>query len=138
LRKWFALPQSERRVAAEALVFVAVFALALQLLPFRIVVAWVPPKSRRKTPAGTSPERMGALVDRAGGALRASCMPRAFALARILASHGIPHELLVGVRRSGSRIAAHAWVSGERGVLIGGTEIDRYSLLFTLPVRPSP
>ncbi len=136
LRKWFALPPAERRAAAEALVLVALFALALKLFPFRVVVRWVPSKSWRG--ARLTEERIGALVDRAGSALRASCMPRAFALARILASRGIPHELLVGVRRSDSGIAAHAWVRCESGVLVGGTGADQYYPLLTLPVRPSP
>jgi Transglutaminase-like superfamily len=136
LRKWFALPPAERRAAAEALVLVAFFAVTLKLFPFRVVVRWVPSKSGRK--ASLTAERIGALVDRAGSALRASCMPRAFALARILASRGIPHELRLGVRRSDSSITAHAWVCGESGVLIGGTGSDQYSPLFTLPVRPSP
>jgi hypothetical protein len=138
LRRWLALPAAERRAAAEALVLVALFALTLKLLPFRVVVARVPAKSGRQTRPRTSPERLAALVDRAGGTLRASCMPRAFALARVLASRGIPHELRLGVRRSDSGIAAHAWVCGESGVLIGGTGSDQYSPLLTLPVRPSP
>ena len=124
-------------MAAEALVFVALFALMLKILPFRVVAARVPSKSGRQS-VPTSPERIGALVDRAGSALGASCMPRAFALARILASRGIPHELLVGVRRSDSGIAAHAWVCCESGVLIGGTGADQYYPLLTLSVRPSP
>ena len=109
----------------------------LERVRHRVVAARVPSKSGRKS-APTSPERIGVLVDRAGGVLRASCMPRAFALARMLASRGIRHELLVGVRRSDSGIAAHAWVSDDNGVLIGGTGTDHYSPLLTLPVRPSP
>lgn len=113
---------------------VAFFALALKLLPFRIVAARSPVKSRRTDVA--SPQRIGALVDRAGRMLRATCMPRALALARILASRGIPCELRLGVRRSGSGLAAHAWVSGGGGVLIGGAGTDEYYPLLTLPNHP--
>lgn len=136
MRKWLALSGAERRVAAEALILVAILAVALKLLPFRVVhqrvvrpVRVVPPQSRHET--FIAAKRIGALVDRAGQTLHASCLTRAFALARILSSRGIPHELSVGVRRSGSSLAAHAWVSDGGVVLIGGGETSQYSPLLT-------
>jgi hypothetical protein len=130
LRKWLALSGAERRVAVEALLLVAAFSVALRVLPFRVVSARVHLRRRRRTLL--SARRMGSLVDRAGQLLHASCLPRAFALARMLASRGIRHELQVGVRRSDSGITAHAWVRGESGWLIGGTETDQYRPLVTL------
>jgi hypothetical protein len=135
LRKWLALSGAERRILIEALLLVAAFRLGLKLLPFRAVVARTRLRSRRGNPV--APQRIGALVDVAGRILHASCMPRAFALARMLATRGIPHELRVGVRRLDPGIAAHAWVSDESGVLIGGTETGEYSPVFvTGTVRP--
>lgn len=131
MRKWLALSGAERRVAAEAFVLVAFFAVALKLLPFRVVAARIHARSRQTTLL--SAERIGALVDRVGQILHASCLTRAFALARLLTTRGIPYELRVGVRRSSEGIAAHAWVSNETGVLIGGTETGQYSPVFEHP-----
>jgi hypothetical protein len=137
LRKWLALSAAERRVAAEALVLVAAFAVALKLLPFRLVVARVRQPVARPlvVPLPVSARRMGSLVDRAGRLLHASCLPRALALARMLAARDIPHELRVGVRRAGSGIAAHAWVSNENGVLLVGSGAGEYAPLFVYPER---
>jgi Transglutaminase-like superfamily len=127
LRKWLALSGAERRVVVEAILLIAAFGLALKLLPFRAVVRRVQSLARSGTPV--SAQRIGALVDAASRILHASCLPRAFALARMLASRGMNHELRVGVRRTGSGIAAHAWVSDESGVLVGGAGTDEYAPL---------
>jgi hypothetical protein len=133
LRKWLALSGAERRVVIEALLLIAAFGLGLKLLPFRTVVGRVRSRSRRGS--AVSAQRIGALVDAAGRILHASCMPRALALASVLASRGIPHELRVGVRRTGSGIAAHAWVSDESGVLLGGARTGEYAPLLVYSER---
>lgn len=82
--------------------------------------------------AWTKPDRTAALVDAAGGALRASCLPRALALSRILRSQGIPHEVRIGVRKRRA-LEAHAWVVESDRVLIGRAGVESYVSLTTLP-----
>jgi Transglutaminase-like superfamily len=127
LRKWLALSGAERRVVIEAILLIAAFGLALKLLPFRAVVRRI--RSRARSGSPVSSQRIGVLVDAAGRILHASCLPRAFALARMLASRGMSHDLRVGVRRTGWGIAAHAWVSDDSGVLLGGAGTGEYAPL---------
>jgi hypothetical protein len=133
LHRLAALPAEERRVLARAVFLVAGFAIALRLLPFRVVANRVGRMATVKGGrAGTNPERIAALVDAAGGALRASCLPRALALSRILRSRGILHEVRIGVRKRRG-LEAHAWVVESDRVVIGRADVESYAPLTTLP-----
>jgi len=63
-------------------------------------------------------------VDRAAsyGPIRAQCLVRSIALARLMESRGYQGALVkVGVHRTGDRMLAHAWVEFN-GVVIGDDE----------------
>jgi Transglutaminase-like superfamily len=132
LRRLAALPADERRVLAHAVFLVAGFAVALRILPFRVVADRVGRAAAVKGGAATNPRRIAALVDAAGGVLRASCLPRALALSRILRSRGVPHEVRIGIRKR-RRLEAHAWVVEGDRVLIGRAGVESYVPLTTLP-----
>jgi hypothetical protein len=132
LRRLAALPADERRVLARAVFLVAGFAVALRILPFRVVADRVGRTALLKAGAGTSPQRIAALVDAAGGVLQASCLPRALALSRILRSCGVPHEVRIGIRKRRG-LEAHAWVVESDRVLIGRDGVESYVSLTALP-----
>ena len=118
---------------ARAVFLVAGFAVALRILPFRVVADRVGRTARLNAGgAGTNPQRIAALVDAAGGVLRASCLPRALALSRILRSRGVPHEVRIGIRKRRG-LEAHAWVAESDRVLIGRAGVESYVPLTTFP-----
>lgn len=69
---------------------------------------------------------------------RADCLVRARAAQRWLAALGVPTELSIGVRKDETgRFGAHAWLTFEDEVIIGG-DVTPYTLLLTAadPKRP--
>lgn len=59
---------------------------------------------------------------------RATCLVRALAGRRLLAAHGHRAHLRIGVAKS-TELQAHAWLEYEGRVLIGGGDLDRYTVL---------
>lgn len=45
----------------------------------------------------------------------ATCLERALVMQRWLAAHGEPHDVIVGVTKSGGDFSAHAWLDTEAG-----------------------
>jgi hypothetical protein len=81
-------------------------------------------------------DRLASAVGTVGGAIGASCLPRALALGRMLASRGVAHVIHLGARRTGRGVAAHAWVSQAGRVLIGGMGHEAYEPLLVFPREP--
>jgi hypothetical protein len=98
---------------------VVIVRLALCLLPFRILRSWA---------AGISPHPRPLPVESLvwsvkAGARRvpmATCLTQALALQRLLGRAGIASTLEIGVSKERSEFAAHAWLTHEGRVLIGG------------------
>ena len=51
----------------------------------------------------------------------ATCLERSLALWWLLARHGIPTQLRIGVRKAGEKFEAHAWIERD-GAAIGERE----------------
>ena len=126
----------------EALFFLLIARLALQLFPFKRVVNWMVASVR-------GPERKGEVREQArqevGGAIRAihrrypslsTCLYRAIAAQAMLRRRGVSVTLYYGARTlTGRGLVAHAWVmDGEQGV-IGHwvARKDKYHLLARYP-----
>ena len=118
---------------ARACALIVCYAVALRVFPFRVVARSIRHTAGLKTGASTTnSQRIAALVDAAGGVLRASCLPRALALSRLLRSRGVPHEVRIGIRKR-SGLEAHAWVVEGDRVLIGRAGVESYVPLTTFP-----
>lgn len=119
------LPASERRALYGAAATLASSVLGLHLLPFRVLrkiahrLARTPDSISR---GRCSPERVAWAVRAAarfvpGGG---NCLAQAITGQIILARHGYPCELRIGVARDDSlRLVAHAWVESGGRALIG-------------------
>jgi hypothetical protein len=60
-----------------------------------------------------------------------TCLRRAIVAQAMLASHGYPARVRIGVRKAGSEFRAHAWVEHEGRVLLG--DLDDLSQYTPLP-----
>lgn len=104
------------RLLIEAMLIVPAIRIALWLLPFRFVLAIA------QRPAAFAPNMTMERVLRAVHAIaqrvpRATCLTRALAAMMMLARHGYPSTLRLGVAKEDDRVAAHAWLERD-GVTI--------------------
>lgn len=107
-----ALHPAERRLLLLALFLLPAYSAGLRLRGLRRARRWFRtlPAIAGATPAQA--ERMVALAVRRGP-WRASCLPAALTLQRLLAAQGVEAELRLGVRKAGVSLEAHAWLERE-------------------------
>jgi hypothetical protein len=112
-RKFRALPAREQRIAAAALVLLPVFRLGLLLLGLRRWRALTLRAAGTRSHIALDDARaLGALVNAVArhSPLPAACLTRSLVAEWLLRRRGCDAELRIGVQRTGSGIAAHAWV----------------------------
>lgn len=124
-RRLAALPSSERRLLLASAGLVAGIRVALATIPTRTLLRGVERIVHRYAPRGrrrVGADRIGRGVERAGRHIpAATCLTQALAGRVLLALHGYPSELRVGVARDpGGTVRAHAWVECEGRIVIGG------------------
>jgi hypothetical protein len=142
LRKFLRLPAAERRFLVKAALLLGAIELGMRLLPFRTLrylltrATYAPRRSRQA--AHLSAKRIGWAVETANyytpGA--STCLAQALATQVLLARCGFPALLHLGVAR-GERdeFQAHAWVESDGKVVIGGSELGRYTPLAIFEVE---
>lgn len=126
LSKLRQLSSSERRLLLAALAMLPAIALGVRVLGLRrlqVALAWVAPHVADAANAERACADAGSvarLVDVAGrhGPYKATCLPRSLALQWLLRCRGIETALRVGVRKTPTAIAAHAWIEHEGVPLI--------------------
>jgi len=138
LRKLRTLSWAERRLALEALAWLAVMRLAVRTVKFRRLVRWLR-LEQGETPAQPAPnpgaaERVGWAVR--GAAARtpweSACLVQALAAARMLQERGLPATLYLGAARKPDRreeLHAHAWLRCGKVVLTGENESRRFAVV---------
>jgi hypothetical protein len=111
------------------------YRLALWFLPFR----WVAPRSpAHKSPAHRSsthrsprataqisatPRQLARTIDRAARFVpHATCLVRALAGAQFFARAGQQVSIVIGVRRKGDALEAHAWLEVSGTVVLGSVQ----------------
>lgn len=135
LRRLLCLSAVERRLFFEAMLLLGTTRLGLWLLPFQTLrrllerFAEMPVRSQGTEPV--SKYKLVRAVERAGHYMPAStCLTLALTAQLLLVRQGYPAVLRIGVVKGDrGRIDAHAWVESEDEVVIGGFELDRYTLL---------
>lgn len=133
IRRWLALPSSQRALAWRALGVVVVVRLLLTL-PFglwtravallRGVTHRLPQGARSRGDVAWAVSRVSALVP------GATCLTQALATALLLPRGDPAAVLRFGVHRSATgAVEGHAWLESAEGVLIGGEDLERYAPL---------
>ena len=113
------LTPAERRVAVEAAVLLPLAAIGVRMCsPARAVRLM----SASRPPAAEplEPRRIAAITDAVLTLARARCLTKTLVLHRILGRRGVQTDVVVGVARDDSALAAHAWLEWNGEILIGG------------------
>jgi hypothetical protein len=131
---FFRLPVRDQRLVAAAGLWVVMVRLGLTFLPFqrlRSLLARFRRPVSSHPPAGTSADRIAWAVRTTSRYVpRASCLTQALAAQVLLARHGYPSYLRIGVSRDGAgRLAAHAWIECEGRMVIGGEIAEDFTTL---------
>jgi Transglutaminase-like superfamily len=94
---------------------------ALARLPAALRRSLAPRPSSIQLLPRLAPARTAAIVRGMAARLpwRPTCLEQASALVWMLAAQRTPARMVIGVRREGAGLAAHAWVEGDGGVLLG-------------------
>jgi hypothetical protein len=136
LRRFQALPRTERGLLLRTMLAVQLIKAGMGLLPFRVLqrllagVVWV---LRHRAPAGSlSVEQVAWAVEVASKRTVGSttCLVEALAAQVVLAAQGHPARLRLGVARTvAGGVQAHAWVESDGRVVIGGSasDLERFS-----------
>jgi len=130
LRKYLRLPAPDRRLLLEAAMLQGAVRLALWFLPVR---RWSRPPGLL-SPTAVLPSRIAwAIATTTRLIPRSTCLVRALAARRLLARHGYPSTLHLGVARAPHGLDAHAWLECQGAILLGAPALDHYT---PLPARP--
>jgi hypothetical protein len=135
-RKFLSLPPAERGLLLRAWGLVWAARLGLWLLPFAALRRWAGAAPARGAPASTDAppvERLAWSVSAASRLVpRASCLTQALAGQKLLARHGHPARLHLGVARGDrGQFEAHAWLEAEGQIILGDRERRRFTPLTT-------
>lgn len=130
MQKFLRLPAGDRRLLILAFCALAECQIRLRFQSVERWQAWA-------TRAGVETGNKGRIVWAVQSACRifprsSTCLVRALALQHLLARHGHPAQLHIGVGVPDGRFAAHAWLADAEDILIGGgNEAENFALLTT-------
>jgi hypothetical protein len=139
LRRFLRLSTTEKWFLVKTALLLETIKVAMWLLPFRVLRRLA--ETTGKIPVGLrQAERFSAHT--VGWAVQTlsrktpgekTCLAQALAAQVLLVRRGYPALLHIGVLRDDKgAFQAHAWVECEGEVVVGGHELERYTLLTTL------
>ena len=136
LRKFFLLNRRDRRLLLTSVLWLWAARLGLWLLPFQTVCQFLaklsPPKPSPSKETSPDIERIAWAVAVASRYVpAATCLTQALAGQILLAQHGEPAILQIGVAKNeAGNLQAHAWVENRGRIVIGASpELFRYTRL---------
>jgi hypothetical protein len=138
-RKVLALPAAERGTLLRAWSLLWAARLGLWLLPFPAIRNWAARRAIQTGARDAMPvDRLAWSVSAASHLVpRATCLTQALAGQALLARHGHPARLYLGVARGDAgQFEAHAWLEAEGQVILGDGERARFTPLTTLSSQP--
>ena len=115
------------RATLSALVLLPALWIALRILGLRRLAGWIErrPLAQSEIDRPTAIDEAVRAVARASrrGAGRGTCLSQSLALVHLLRRRGIQSALRLGVRKSGERMEAHAWVEADGVVLNDSADV---------------
>jgi hypothetical protein len=133
LAKFVRLSTAEQFLLLRTVFLVAALRTGLWVLPFRVVQRFTF-KTRKKRPTPYSVEQIiWAVRATSRHVPRATCLTQAMAAQTLLLRAGYNPKVKIGVAKNDKKLfEAHAWLVLGDQVLIGGTEVERYTALTVL------
>jgi hypothetical protein len=137
LRKFLSLSGIERGLLLSALFLTAGVRLGLWLLPFQTLRRLLSRKTQtadaQRAGEQPAPERIAWAVRAASRYVpRATCLTQALAARTLLTRNGYAAQVLFGAAKDGAkRLEAHSWLECQGRVLIGESNLGRYTPLIT-------
>ena len=127
-------PPIRRRALMRAFVVVVGVRAALYVVPARSLLRRVERSRVRPRSVPDDPREIAGITSAVEAASRrvprATCLTQALAARLLLHRAGYPSTLKIGVGRDGHRqFVAHAWVECRGAVVIGETDLDRYTTM---------
>jgi hypothetical protein len=133
IRKFLQLPRPEQLLLMRAFWALVRITLGLRTIPWRTLQGrLLKLANRRPRCAPTqrpSAQRIGWAVHVASRYVpKAGCLPQALAAQFLLTRYGYPVRLQIGIAKNeDGKFEAHAWVTYESGVIIGGVcDLERF------------
>ena len=127
LRRFNALPFPAKIIFVRAALLLPVIGISLRVRGFRATQRWLQSRLGKPAPATLPADATAADIQMVSrmvlAAVRhsfppATCLERSLALWWLLARRGIATQLRIGVRKTGAKFEAHAWVERD-GAAIG-------------------
>jgi hypothetical protein len=120
LARFARLPRRDQSLLVAAASLIVAFRIALWVLPFRAVRAWVQRMGTERASPSRDAATIGSAVEAAARRIPFSnCLSNALAGQVLMSRSGVISHVRIGVARDADgRVTAHAWVeSGGRGVI---------------------
>ena len=143
LKRYAGIPRARKRLLWEALGALAIARVAMALLPFRRIAAWLGTPGA-ESPATAAPEEIRT-AEEVGWAVAVlarrvpwdgRCMAQALAATGMLRRRGLEGTVSFGVRRGESAgFDAHAWLRLGSCVVTGGPGHQRFKTFTTFARR---
>ena len=140
------LPIADKLLLLEALLALASARLAMFLLPFRSIAAWMGTRGAQ-SPAAASPEDLR-IAQKVGWAVAAlarrvpwdsRCLAQALAGSAMLRRRGLEGTVNFGARRDQSTpLAAHAWLRFGPAIITGASGHESFQIFTSFARRRNP
>lgn len=142
MRQWLALSHAERMAVMAMMLALPVISLGMQLFGYVRMRRWIERASSHEAPRNAASsdiahgERLARLAAIAGrhGPITATCLRQSLLLHFLLRRRHLSPELMIGVRRQGSVVDAHAWVQLS-GIALGQRQLAHSALPEQPPLR---
>jgi len=145
LCKFLYLSPAERGILIRAVLLLWAVRLGLWVLPFQVLRRLADWAGHTPAPLhGSGSSSLDQTVWAVAAASRyvphATCLAQALAARVLLERKGLPSSLHIGVARSKEgQLQAHAWVESQDRIVIGRSEVGRYTPIYTKePEAQSP
>jgi hypothetical protein len=139
LRRFLRLQSNERWLLIKAALLLEGIKLAMRLIPFKVLRrladragrTFVGRRSRTNLPAQTVAWAVETVSQNTPG--EKTCLTQALAAQVLLTRRGYSSLLHIGVvKDENGELLAHAWVECQNEIVVGGYELERYTLLTSL------
>ena len=133
VKRFLRLSRTERTLLLQSAFSILAVRLALRFLSVERVQALACRWAGRATAPFRSDRIVWAVEAAARNIPASSCLSKALAAQALFTRHGYASQFMIGVAKNEAcRLEAHAWITCQEQIMIGGPDIGRYTSLLNL------